>query len=66
MKCLQLNPQQHEIELFANSVEAGKFADIQVRLGETRGTALLTAYEAKKIGDWFLQLSKAIEGKRAR
>jgi hypothetical protein len=60
MKCLQLNPQEHEIELAANSTDHG-CGHISFKLGDGAGDVYLRPSEARKIGKWFLKLAEEVE-----
>lgn len=65
MKELKLNPTNHEIKLAAEHMQDDGliWAQIEVTLCDGGDTALggIKADEARKIGEWFLKLSKELD-----
>jgi len=60
VKDLQLNPQNYEIILGHASIDDG-VTTINFTFNDTCGEIAINSGEAKKIGEWFLKLSKELD-----
>lgn len=69
MKNLKINPRDFEVELGNDKIEPGSednfaMTNVDVKFGEEcAGIFAVTAAESKKIGEWFIGLSKELSKK---
>jgi hypothetical protein len=64
IKDLQLNPQDHEIELSADFSSVATKDDLPMingKFGDTDFSMCFNSIEAKKVGEWFISLSARIK-----
>jgi hypothetical protein len=65
MKRLNINPVKHDIEVMESDFEPG-LSTVSIKLGDEQIDHCFTEKEARRFGEWFIQLSKHIKNKTAK